>query len=367
MHKPVSRNYRLVKQGTGPVLIPPGVAGPDVAQRTFTADVVRLGPCPSAAAIIEIGARKTRLLVTVSRNTLVQQSPGWLSAWTAELEAQGCLAPGGGLKLAEWIAESLPLAPDAAFHLLHSNPGQTGQVDLGPHTRLQVVSPILRDGAPPDTPLLETVETAGSGTSLNLTAKAAGNVIGYERAWYAVWPKANGVGFTIAPLDAEQNIEGKTEHRSQPAKNYFPFPDDAAFYRLFYKADQTEFTALVVAARTRADLERRTKTLETGAASCEKLNGELCVAIPKNVGVNPLLAVTVNGSEVMVPWGATVGGAIRKAEEWEEEKGREAAVLLPRLAVSRLYHGRPAPVEFDRGNPEILRLILTGGETISWK
>ncbi len=363
VHNPVLQTYRLVKQDTGPVLIPPGVAGPDVAQRTFTADVVRVGPCPSAAAIVAIRARKKRVVVTFTRNTLVQQPPGWLSAWTAELEAQGCLAPGGGLKLADWIAESLPLAPDAVFHLLHSNPGQTGQVDLGPQTRLQVVSPILRESAPPDAPLLEILDTTGSGYTLNVTARATGNAIGYEQAWYGVRPKANGVGFTIAPLGAEQNIQGKTEHRPRPATNYFPFPDDAAFYRLFYKADQTEFTALVVAARTRAELERRTEALGTGTASCEKLNNELCVALPKNVGVNPLLAVMVNGSEVLVPWGGTVWGAIAKAEG----TGRDAAMLLPRLAIFRLYHGRPAPVEFDRSSPEILHLVLAGGETISWK
>jgi hypothetical protein len=301
-HKPALRTYRLVKQNASEILIPPGVAGPDVAQGAFTADVIeRRVLCPPAPGIVALTVRKKRVVVTVNRNMLVRQPPGWLSAWTAGLEEQGCVAPGGGLRLADWIAESLPLTPDAAFHLLHPSPGQTGQVDLGPQTRLQLVSPILREGASPDAPLLETVETTGSGYTLNVTARATGNAIGYETAWYAVRAKTCGVGFMIAPLDAERNIQGKTEHRSQPAANYLQFPPDAAFYRLFYKTDQTEFTALVVGARTRPELEQ---------------DGEM---------------------------------------------------LLPRLAVSRLYHGRPAPVKFDRSSPAILDLVLTGGETISWK
>jgi hypothetical protein len=350
------RTYRLVKQGTGQVLIPPGVSAPDLAQRTFTADVAAgPDPCPPAEGVIAIQVRKKRVLVTVTRDTLVKQPPGWLSAWTSEIEAQGCLAPGDGLKLADRIAESLPLDPDTAFHLLHSS-----ELDIGPQTRLQVVSPILREGPADDAKILN-VETAGNGNNLTVTLKPAGNLIGYETAWYAVQPRANRIGFTIVPLSAERHIQGETERRPQPARNYFQFPADAACYRLFYKADQTEFTALVVAARTRAELDRRIKALETGTASCEKLHGELCVAIPRLIGINPFLAVTVNGSEVMLHWGATVRAAIWQAGEPEDE------VVPPHLAVYKLYHGRPVAVKFDRASPAILDLVLTGGEVVWWR
>src|ERR1700674_2390160 len=94
VHKPLFRTYRLVKHDTGQVLIPPGVAAPDLAQRTFAADVAT-GPsrCPPADGVIAIQVRKKRVLVTVTRDTLLKQPPGWLSAWTSEIEAQGCLAP----------------------------------------------------------------------------------------------------------------------------------------------------------------------------------------------------------------------------------------------------------------------------------
>jgi hypothetical protein len=87
----------------------------------------------------------------------------------------------------------------------------------------------------------------------------------------------------------------------------------------------------------------------------------MCVAIPKNAGVNPLVSVTVNGAEVMVAWGANLGGAIRASGEPQPEQ------LLFKLAVYRAYNGRRAAVEFDPNDPAVLGLILLGGEAISWK
>ncbi len=108
-------------------------------------------------------------------------------------------------------------------------------------------------------------------------------------------------------------------------------------------------------------MEQRTERLKAGTASCEELNGELCVAFPKNVAVNLLPPITVNGDEVMVKWGATVGEAIREAGE------RQVELVLPKLAVYKRYRGQPVPVEFERTSPSILNLILTGVETLSWR
>jgi hypothetical protein len=353
VHQPIAANWRLTKQGTGDVLIPPGVAKPDLARRTLALDLAAgNGACPPS-----IRVKGKRVLVTVTREMLLQQPQGWLTAWAEGIESQGCIAHGEGSVLAARIAESLPLDPGLAFHLLHANDRQSGQVDIAPPVRLQVVSPILRDGAPPDAPI---IDTSGNGNSLTVTLKSSDNLVGYETAWYAAQSRTGGVGFTITPLYAERHVNNETERRAQPATNYLQFPPDAAFYRLFYKSGQTDYTALVVAAPTRAELERRIGVLDTGAASCDQPHGELCVAIPRRVAVNPMVPVTVNGVEVMVAWGATVAEAIRNAGE------RQPEAVLPKLAISRLYNGHLAPVDFDHASPAVLRLILNGGEEISW-
>src|SRR4029077_4416014 len=169
-----------------------------------------------------------------------------------------------------------------AFRLLYSS-----QIDIGPQTeieklRLQVVSPVLRDGAPTDAAILDSTELSGKGADLNLTVKVTADLVGYEVAWYGIRRKTDGVGFTIIPLYAERHsLTGETERRAAPTTNQLQFPENAAFYRLFYQAEQTDFIKLVIAAHTQAELDQRTKLLESGRASCLQLNDELCLTIPK--------------------------------------------------------------------------------------
>jgi len=250
----------------------------------------------------------------------------------------------------------VPLELNAGFRLLHGS-----EVDVGPQTRLEVVSPVFREGAPAGASALETAGVTGTGSELTVTLRASADLMGFETAWYGVQPNRSHAGFSIVPLHADRNIQGKVEPLEGPAENTFPFPADAAFYRLFYKADQTDFTALAVAARSRAELEERTGLLETGTASCKKLHDELCVAIPKGVAVNAYVAVTVNGQEVTVLWPATVHAAIQAAGE------RDYRAVLPRLVIRKNYDGRLVGVEFDRSRQAILGMMLTGGESIAWK
>jgi hypothetical protein len=79
------------------------------------------------------------------------------------------------------------------------------------------------------------------------------------------------------------------------------------------------------------------------------------VVIPKRVALNPFLVIVVNGSETTVPVGATVRAATHLDH------------VPPELKVYKLYAGKLVPVEFDRASPEILGLMLNGGERISWR
>jgi len=293
------------------------------------------------------------LRVTAARAALIAQPPGWLSLWAADLEAKGCLAVGEASKLAESVAESLPLFENLAFRLLYAGDRRTGQVDLGPGVRLEVTSPLLREGAVPDAPL----QMSGRGNSLTVTAST--DLLGYENAWYSVQPKPNGPGFAIQPVSAESHIGGTVEPRPAPAADYLSFPPAAAFYRLLYKSGQTDFTALVIAGRTLADVDRLSKLAESGGVSC-RTPEDLCVAIPKRVAINPFIPVTMNGRELLVGWGATLAEAIRDSGE------PQPATVLPRLTVYKRYAGRPAEIQFA-ASPAILDLVLTGGEVVAWK
>jgi hypothetical protein len=144
-----------------------------------------------------------------------------------------------------------------------------------------------------------------------------------------------------------------------PATNYFQFPPQAAFFRLFHKSEDNDILAFVIAGSTREDMDRRAKAVGNNLAECEKISG-MCLALPRRVGVNPFLVVRVNGRDVTVPVGARLSAAIQAAGV------KVPATVLPHLRVTKLFHGKPSPVEFDRQSNEILNLQLTGGEKLTW-
>jgi hypothetical protein len=59
-----------------------------------------------------------------------------------------------------------------AFHLLHSS-----VLDFDPRVRLQIVRPILREGAAADAPTMGPVELSGYGASLAVTAKSTADLV----------------------------------------------------------------------------------------------------------------------------------------------------------------------------------------------
>jgi len=375
----VPRHWRLVNGDAGHVLIPPDVKAVDLARRTLKTNVARGDlPCPAGTGSIEVQVRGKHARVTVTAQGLGRQPNGGLAEWASALEATRCLAPGEGVRLAGRIAEAVPLEPARGLLLLTRDDLQTGEVDLGPQTRLQVVSPYWREEGVGmvDGPMAVEADR-GNDRHLIATAKYTENLLGTETSLYELRPRTGGAGFTITPLYADRRVqmetngqgEGgaapgvRTEHRGKPAINYFKFPDDAAFYRLFYKSSHTDFTGLIIAGRTPAELDQRAKILEASgdSAACKGEMGEMCIAIPKDVAVNPMVPVTMNGVEALVRRGAWVAWAMMAAGQ------RQPNSVLSTLTVYKPWNGRLMPVAFDRGDGAILNMPLGGGEVISWR
>jgi hypothetical protein len=353
-------SYLLVKASPGVVLVPPGVARTDLSKGTITTNVPdRRAGCPNGGAALRASARGKRLTIAVNRDALAAQAQGWLWNWTAEAERVGCISPGTGLSVMSRVVEAVPLEPRVAHGLLRPE-GKISWAEIGPESRLQVVTPIMRDGAAPEAPLMETTAVSGSGTTINVDVKATDRLLGYEMAWYGVVTKIDGPGFALAPLSVERTLDGRTEPAPVSMATYLRFPPESRYYRLFLKAEVegNSITQMVITAPTRAELDRRTKAIDADAALCGAPDG-LCVAVPRRAAINVWLAVQVNGREVRVR-GGTVRGAIQAAGE------KDVARVMPTLAVERPYRGGLARVEFDRASTEILEVTLLGGERISW-
>src|ERR1017187_5183139 len=342
VRQPFPATWRL----TGRTLMPPGVTA-GLAQRPFTVPIMGKSRCPASDAI-PVQPQGSRLMVTVRRDALAAQPRGWLTTWTEQAESQGCIAPGKGAVLAARIVESIALPSGADLRLLRLD-GLPNYVEIGAGNRLQVISPILREGANPDAALLETGKTAAEGAGLTVQLKSSPDLIGFETAWYDLHPKSGGRGFTIVASSAEATIKGKVESRTAPARNYFQFAPEMGFYRLFYKADQSEVLA---AAGSRA-------TLPVDLETCDRPGGPVCLPIPRGVGVNPYLMVNVNGSPVAVGIGSDLSGLIRNLRLSPGE-------VLPTLTITRLWAGKPVALEFNRSQQDVLSLVFTGNEQIRW-
>ena len=153
--------------------------------------------------------------------------------------------------LAARIVESIALPSGADLRLLRVD-GPPNFVEIGAGIRLQAVSPILRTGVSSDAPQFDIDKVSGGGNTLTVDLKSSPDLIGFETAWYDLRPKTAGAGFTIVASSAETNIKGKVESQPAPARNYFQFAPEIGFYRLFYKADQTEVLAAATHAHSAA-------------------------------------------------------------------------------------------------------------------
>ena len=204
----------------------------------------------------------------------------------------------------------------------------------------------------------------GNDQHLTVTSQSTENLAGYEKTFYAVVPRRGGPGYSITMVSTDRyTTGGDVERRPQPTVDFLKFPAEAVFFRLFFESWQNGFSALIVGARTPKELERRTAMLEASgeSASCGILKYELCIAVPKEVAVTLMIAVAVNGKEVLVTSPATVASAIITSGESEPKS------VLPRLVVRKPWNGGLVGVAFDPSDGAILRLGLGGGEALSWK
>ncbi len=293
--------------------------------------------------------------VTVQRDQIAKQQPGDLFVWAASYEKRGCVAPGEGLPLATRIAEALPLDPAVFQTLLHSDPLHGGYVDLGGESRLKVVSPILREGAPQGSSAL--MAATGDDRSISLDVKASADFLGYETDWYKADPKSDGIGEHLVFVAGESRIGDQVNKEARPRHDYFVFAPDDAYFRLFFltRISRADHDIAILGAPTTAELDEMTSRLQENPDDCRR-----CVMIPKEVAVVPYLAVTVNGKEVAVPAGALLATAILASGEHNPE------YVVTTLQLRRPYANTLAPVTFDRAKADILRLPLRGGEDLRW-
>ncbi len=330
-------------------LVPPYVAADAPANQTFVAYVgAGERPCAADSAPIALRKEKRRLRGTVQGDGLAREPSGWLSRWAFTLEAEKCVTPGGAVSLARQVSETVVLEPNGAFRLLNPVDPAGDWIELPPGTRLQLNAPILRDAS---APAIGDAVISG----LAVTVRASDNLIGFETITYDVRAQTGGPGAELVLRAVQKTIDGVEQSAARPSANYISLAADANLFRLVFKTGQTAYTALLIGARSPAEMDTMTANLN----SCTQLPPDRCVAIPRSVGVSPVVPVLVNGAEVALRFGASLGEAMRGA-------GWRSADSPPGLSVSRPHRGHPVRVEFDPGDRTIMSMVALAGDTVAW-
>jgi len=341
--------YRLNRE----VLTPPNGATPGAGSEiNLQLGKARLqkksqGKCQIDAGSFHLAFQKSKALLKVSTRDM---APGAgritlslldeINRFRAEmvrLEVAGCLKAGESAPLLTRVIEGLALPSRVSYYLRHGTSINEGFLDVLPPFRVKVVVPIYEQS----------------------------KVVGFETAWYSLVERGRNQGHKLALERAEFFIGGKLDTRVKPTHaNVLP-PDRLSFYRLFFltRRSPQDHDILLLGARDRQGIETHSAAIrKQGDAVCAVLQSAdvHCVKVPMHSAVSAELRVKAKDRFVYVPFGGTVSDALRAAGL------QKTAEAVPTLKISRTYAKTLVPVEFDAARPDVLQLVLIGGEEISW-
>ncbi len=259
------------------------------------------------------------------------------------LEARGCFDAARAGTLMDEVASAAPVSPVTAFYLRYGPSPATGVVNLAPGFRLHAVT---------------------------LVRSRRGRVVGQQTAWFAVRAR-RGAGVRVQPL-SRPKIRLYLSHlrARRPGPLLLRFPRPARYWRLAWwlGASKANHSNMVVAAASRAALQRATAAVQTYPAACAALAPRggagrrlaWCLPISRSTVLTAELPIRVQGRRRYVPFDLTLAQALNDLGI------ANPASLLPKLRVWRRFRGHPAPLRFDRRSAAILAVPLMAGDEIRW-
>ncbi len=362
-HRTVGRSYRITQIGAEYFVIPPGVPYGDAHARQIT---VGLG---------DLGAReRIHQRDCAIRGPLFGLHPGRGSDWVAELppvqvwgeegggervwveftgflsqlhnlQARDCLPDGGEFVARSLVSESLAAPVAESILYRYSYRLGTGFIDVVPGMRLRVDRVAFRPSPKGD--------------------QTRANYLGTRTVYYELSRnERNEITLKLTRVDT---TPGLAEAPDLPDMKLAGQTTAARLYRLFF---WTKFVppnrhrpALLVGTQDIRQLEGITLAIQGNPEiACSALAGEqvTCAAFDAAVTVSTELKVQLNGQPSYIPVGATLRTVLAKLPP------QRRAAAVRRLRIRRLFHGRYANVEFDRGEPVIMGIVLLAGDKISW-
>jgi hypothetical protein len=237
----------------------------------------------------------------------------------AAREDLGCLRDDESARLRQAITEAYPFPPQIAAYLRFGTYTRTGSIDLIPGFVVRTVSP---NGSDPDV------------------------------AFY-----------TVAGVPGDDRVRISGTGRA------LAIPEAPGYYRYLYwtGASEHNFRTTVLGAPDRKTLRDATgQFLADPETYCAKPSpGIFCQSIAASVGMNVGFHVRVNGNEVFVRMGGTVGEALGESRNGMRELSR--GLPLPQnVTVRRMFHGKLIPIKVNGEPNDIFGLVAMPGDEITF-
>ena len=367
-HAPLA--YHLVPQGSSALLIPPTqTAGANVNAPSFDLTIKNArhtprstGSCDIKDDLVTLHWEANTANVKLQSESYVVPPEAGVAAQTAprfffdslqslekfrndleNLETNGCLRPGESRRLKVTLSERLPLPSEAGFRFRFGSFELTGIFDLAPDFRLHTTGPVYAD-------------------TVNDSARP---VVGFETVDYIFTGRQTDYRTKVSLASVTETDLGKEAVTKSKPQNTLSFAESYGYFRIVLRTEAAASEHLSVgtllSAPEESTLAEATRQLGSAPAdSCDAVTAHSanCITFPPKVGVGIDLRVQVNGREVFVGIGGSLGAAIRG--------NKPSADIEKTLRVRRLYQGRLIPVKFDPASPAIFGLVLMPGDEITW-
>lgn len=258
-----------------------------------------------------------------------------LAAALDRLMARGCLPLYARPDPVTRVLQAVPLASDEIADISGGDPMADGWVPLRLGEQLRITAPLIG---------------------------AKGEWRGATTLWYGLTRAKGGQLAIIPPPKAAVNVVRGGQHLHAQALD-LPVVPVASYLRMviFGWDNGVKQVNMLVGAPDAVSMDAATALVQTQSDGCARVAAPAWCAAPRyGTVINIELAVRVQGRWLALPQSSDVGEAIHQAQPGT------GSGAPPGLRVLRPYHGRLIPVS-GKPSDQLLRLILLGGEEISWR
>jgi len=265
------------------------------------------------------------------------------------LQQDGCFS-GAGVSIRDFILQNIPMRPQESYYNAYGYRLGKGGLDLKPGIRLKIERAYFRPTK------IAGEEKYGAKTFLGLSTVYFDVVLNSDNK--TEFRQLGDIRYSFI-TDNHSGAEGLRDiavGHLPPERRY------RIFFYTYLVAEQQKRSAAIIGSDDAGKLDEIDQELrENPEEDCKDTKasaGVSCFSFDGFVTLSSQVSVELNGTSSFVEWGVRVKDVLPKT--WNERD-------LKWLRVQRRFGAdRYFDVQFDRGQSNVLALVLVGGDRVTW-